>query len=354
MKITNVTALYPNYNPPLPAWRVHLWQIVVIIETDVGLTGHGFGGGGKASLPIINGHFRELLVGQSVDSVADIGRLWDMLYQASVPYGRRGIALMALSGVDLALWDVLGKAENMPVYQLIGKKEKDKVRAYATGNDTVWYAELGFTAHKFSHRWAGKAADIEPAIDRAIKQATLARELFGSEALMMVDCYMSWDATMTQKMANALAPYNFYWFEDVLHPDDLAGQAALRPAVKPILLAGGEHEFAHYGFTELARSGALDLWQPDVTWCGGITALLRIIELAQQVGIPVVPHRGGEVWGLHVIVASACDDLGEVLPGQRDSQRPPLWFDEPQAQNGFLTPLDAPGFGVTLNEDLFN
>lgn len=362
MKITNVQAIYPNYRYPLPAWRVHFWQIVVKVETDVGLVGLGWGGGGVAAVEVINRHFRSLLLDQPINNSADITALWDSLYKASLPYGRRGLAVMALSGVDLALWDLLGKAERAPVYRLIAdqadqpdqpnqmgqpqEKLKERVRAYATGNDPEWYAELGFTAHKFSHRWTGNEADY----DKAVQTAAQARQLFGPEALLMVDSYMSWDEGVTQEMALRLADYTIYWFEDVLTPDHLEEQAALRPGIKPILLAGGEHEFTHYGFAEIARVAALDLWQPDITWCGGITAGLRIVDLARRASVPVAPHRGGEVWGLHLIAATACDDLAEVLPGRRDVAADHIWLDQPEPVNGYITPSDAPGFGVTLNE----
>ncbi len=103
MKIESVKAVYPNYRNVGSSWRTHLWQIVVEVRTDAGVTGYGYGGGGLASLPIVNGHFRELLGGASLDSPEDLFRIWDRLYYESIPYGRKGIAMMALSGVDLAL-----------------------------------------------------------------------------------------------------------------------------------------------------------------------------------------------------------------------------------------------------------
>ncbi len=346
MKITNVHAFYPPYREALAGWRPHLWQIVVVIETDLGVTGWGYGGGGKAALPIINGHFRELLLDRTIDDVAAIQRIWDELYSASLPYGRKGVAIMALSGVDLALWDLLGKAQGMPVYTLLGGKQKERVRAYATGNDSAWYAELGYTAHKFSHRWQS-VADYETAEGLAAR----ARQLFGPDALLMVDCYMSWDQEVALAMAPRLAPYELYWFEDLLTPDDLAGQAALRGQLGGALVAGGEHEFTHYGYAELLRAGALDLWQPDITWCGGLTAGLRIVALATAQQIPIVPHRGGEVWGLHLIAATACADLGEILPGSRATPTEQIWAGEPESVDGYLMLSDAPGFGVVLKEE---
>ncbi len=348
MKITSVSAVYPRYRHVAKSWRTKLWQIVVRVETDAGVTGYGYGGGGLAAVEIVNGHFKELLEGRTLDSTADIESLWDHLYYESIPYGRKGVAIMALSGVDLALWDALGKAESTPVAELLGGVKKDRVRAYATGADTDWYAELGFSAHKMPHRWNGSPGDF----DSAIASAKQAREAFGPAAEIMFDVYMSWNTEVAVEMAGRLAEFKVHWFEDVLTPDDLDANAALRPLVKPTRIAGGEHEFTHIGFADVERAGAYDVWQPDITWCGGITAGLRIVEMGVKAGVQVVPHRGGEVWGLHLIAASDCQDFGEVLPGTRDGERDELWMGEPQAKNGYLAINDAPGFGVELNEDM--
>lgn len=347
MRIVNISAHYPRWQA-VGGWRPRLWQIVVRIESDTGVVGYGYGGGGEASLPIVNGHFRELLEGRVLENVDDIRAIWDVLYFASIPYGRRGVGVMALSGVDLALWDLLGKATGRPVYDLLGGVRRPRVRAYASGGDPEWFAQLGFTAHKFSHKWTGNPADY----DKAIAAAESARQHLGDDALVMADCYLSWDAAVTVEMAHRLAPYNLYWFEDILTPDRVVEQAAVRPQIAPINLAGGEHEFTHYGFGEIARTDALDIWQPDVTWCGGVTATLRIIELAKTSGARVVLHRGGEVWGLHIIAAGLCDDLGELVLGHRNAKHDTLWIDEPQAEAGYLAVSDAPGFGVRLNEKM--
>ena len=176
MKITSISAVYPNYRHTAPSWRTHLWQIVVRVETDTGQTGWGYGGGGKAAVEIVNGHFAEILVGRSVNSISDIAETWDFLYAESIPYGRGGVAIMALSGVDLALHDVLGKAEGKPVAALLGGANKDRMRCYATGPDTNWYAELGFTAQKMPHRWTG-----EDSIDQAVRTAESGRRSLNPE-----------------------------------------------------------------------------------------------------------------------------------------------------------------------------
>ena len=346
MKITDVKAVYPKYQHLAPSWRTHFWQIVVRVDTETGITGYGYGGGGVAGVAVVNGHLRDHLIGREIESVADIQATYDMLYMESLPYGRKGLGVMALSGIDLALYDMLGKARGVPVCALLSDEPKKNIRAYATGEDALRYRDLGYTANKFGHRWTGNDSDY----DTAVRSAEHVREVFGDDALVMVDVYMSWDAEVTLEMSRRLADYDLYWFEDVLTPDDLDGQAALIDAVKPTLIAGGEHEFTRYGFDAIARAGAMDLWQPDITWCGGITEGMRIVEIAEQYGVPVAPHRGGEVWGLHLIAGSGCADLAEYHSDHIRDERDILWFNEPAPIDGYISPSDRPGFGVMLNE----
>jgi L-rhamnonate dehydratase len=184
MQITDVKAVYPNYQHVAPSWRTNFWQIVVRVETDLGVVGLGYGGGGIASVEIVNRHFRELMLGSRVDTTADIAALWDDLYLESLPYGRKGLAVMALSGVDLALWDLLGKAENKPVHQLIGPPTRERVRVYATGMDTDWYADLGITGQKLRNRWRGDPmvgwAGSTEQYDQAVAEVSRARRSLGT------------------------------------------------------------------------------------------------------------------------------------------------------------------------------
>ena len=346
MKITDVKAVFPDYKHVVPSWRTNFWQIVVRVESNVGVVGFGYGGGGIASVEIINRHLKEYVIGQEVNSVTDIAMIWDMLYNASMPYGRKGLAIMALSGVDLALFDLLGKAESKPVYDLIGGAKREKVFSYATGANSELYHKLGYKAHKFPHRWSGSEADYDTAVETADKT----RDMFGPDSMLMIDTYMSWDKPVTIEMAKRLSQFRIYWYEDVLNPDDLVGQAELRSLIGDTILAGGEHEFTHYGFDNIAKTEALGIWQPDITWCGGLTAGIRIVELANKHGIPVSPHRGGEVWGLHLLVATDCADLAEFHSDHIEEKRDMLWLNEPTPNNGYISPNDNPGFGVALNE----
>jgi len=359
MRITEVHAVYPKNHHVGSSWRTHFWQIAVRIDTDTGVCGWGYGGGGEGAVRVVNGHFRDLLLGREVEADQEgIARTWDELYKACVPYGRRGIAIMALSGIDLALWDLAGRLAGKPVFELLGGGgERNRIRAYATGSQLSRSRDSGFTAVKTSIQprattTPSEAADAEKeAVSVAVEWATQARQMLGPQALLMVDAYMSWTPALAVSMAQALRESDVYWLEDVLLPDELEDLAALRTRIRPSLLAGGEHEFTHYGFAEVARAGALDLWQPDVTWCGGLTAARRIVDLAQRLGLAVVFHRGGEVWGLHLIASGAGEDLAELVIGSGGTGGQTLWRGEPQADNGYLTVPDGPGFGVEINTD---
>jgi L-rhamnonate dehydratase len=348
VKIVDVEAVYPKYKMARSSWRDHFWQIIVRIEADSGFVGYGYGGGGVASVEIVNRHFRGLLIGRELNGVEDISTLWDDLYRASTPYGRKGLAVMALSGVDIALWDLLGRAEQLPVHRLINRKSRERVRAYATGQDTDRYADMGFNAQKLPLAWL----DGKPDPGRARSAVERARKVLGPDALLMVDAYMSWDFDTSLEMARLLADLNVYFFEDVISPDHLDELAELRTAVKPLLIAGGEHEFTEFGFKELARTRCLDIWQPDITWCGGITAGLRILAVAESNSVPVMPHRGGEVWGLHLVVATNCQDIAEYVVVPDPSEESQLWLNQPRPVDGILAVGDEPGFGVVLNEAL--
>lgn len=347
MRITDVKAVYPNWtNIRSGLWQSHFWQIVVRVEADNGTVGYGYGGGGDPACMIVNQHYRELLIGRIIETVDDIRQAWDYVYKLSLPYGRKGMQTMALSGVDLALWDLLGKTEGKPVYELLGGLQKPKVRAYASGGEFEKYRDMGFTANKFPPGRSGSDDDTK----KTVANARQSRATFGDDTLIMTDCYMAWDFETTKVMADAVREFDLYWFEDILTPDHLEEQAALKEFVHPIKIAGGEHEFTRFGFAQIAKENALDIWQPDLTWCGGITETLRILDIAKDFATPVVPHRGGEIWGLHFVAATDCDDLAETHPERWDDPSNELWLDEPRVVDGYMTPLDRPGFGVVLNE----
>ncbi len=348
MKIKEVQATYPRWvRPASDAWQSHFWQIVVRVVSDTGHVGWGYGGGGPPAVQIVNQHLSRFLVGRGMDSADDIRVIWQLLYRASLPYGRGGIAMMALGGVDLALWDLLGQSTGMPVYEILGGPQTDAVEAYATGTQCQRYRDLGYKHMKLPVKWQ-TPSDYA----RTEELVAEARETLGPEGKVMVDCYMSWNTDTALAMRRRLDAYRIFWFEDMLTPDHHVELAELRPKMAPVLSAGGEHEFTAAGFAALAAAGSLDIWQPDITWCGGLTGARAILDIAEDCGTPVCLHRGGEVWGLHLIVASDCMNLAEIIQVEREANSRRCWLGEPEVRDGCLIPHDRPGFGVVPNPHL--
>lgn len=335
MKITEVRAVIPRGTDEPRDWRTAMAQIAVTVETDDGLTGLGVGGGGPAGVHVIEAVLRGVLVGQDP---SDVEGLWDRMYRAILPFGRKGLAYMALSGVDLALWDLAGKRAGRPVYELLGGLKHPEIPAYASIDAVVTdEVECGFEHIKLhlQRLTGGPQASID-----AVRAA---REKVGPDVKLYTDAFLAWDLETTLRLAEAFVPYGIEWIEEPLSPDDLDGYAELVRR-SPIPIAGGEHEYGVHGFREVLDRGAHAILQPDASWCGGLTQLRKIYALARERGVWVVPHRGSEVWGLHAIAALGDRPLAE-------SGRPWVtWLrGEPPIRNGVVRPSDAPGFGVELD-----
>jgi L-alanine-DL-glutamate epimerase-like enolase superfamily enzyme len=310
-------------------------QIAVLVETAAGLTGLGVGGGGPAGIHVVETVLREALVGQDA---GDIEGCWDRMYRATIPFGRKGLAVWALSGVDLALWDLAGQAAGKPVHALLGGARHREIPAYASiGHEVTDEVARGFRHVKLHmpRPSPGHAANV--AVVRR------ARERVGPDVALYVDAFLAWSVEETLRLADALVPYGVRWIEEPLSPDDLDGYAALCRR-SPIPIAGGEHECGVHGFREVLDRGAHAILQPDASWCGGLTQLRKIFALAAERGVWVVPHRGAEVWGLHAIAALSPAPLAE-------SGRPWVtWLrGAPAIEGGVVRPPDGPGFGVTLD-----
>lgn len=362
-RITSVRAWYPRYDPPRPGWRARMWQMVVELETNGAthegkpLRGLGVGGGGVAACAIVNEHFAPLLVGQELATLDElepepvvhweIERFYDLLYRASLPYGRKGVALMAVSGVDLALWDLFGRALHAPISELIGGGGPRPVPAYATTRNLERALQQGFRAIKLAH--APGPEEGEAGVRFTLDWLRKARDLGGDEIELMVDAWMGWDVDHTLRMAERMAEYHVAWIEEPLIPDDFPGYQRLCREVTTTLIAHGEHEFTEHGFRELIDRGAAQIIQPDFTWCGGFTAALRIAELAQRAGLPMIPHRGGEPWAYQWITAMARPPRAEVVLGDGDfPAADPKLVGAPRVENGMVIGENRAGFGVKL------
>lgn len=342
MRIRSVEAWQPiDANSPAD-WRTTFGQIAVRIVTEDGLTGFGVGGGGRAGMMVVESILAPLLLGSDPSRVEE---LWQRMYDATVPFGRKGIAVMALSGIDLALWDLRAKAAGQSVARLLSARHAGRVPMYST----VWgEVDAGTAAGK-----GGVKLHLHPPepltlatrgefVEAAVERITAARWRIGPARALMVDGWMRWDVPAALAIAERIAPLNIVWIEEPLPPDDLDGYRRLRDECA-VPIAGGEHEFTQYGFEPLIDERLHQVLQPDVCWCGGMTSLVRIYEMAGAAKLRVVPHRGAEVWALHAIAALDAQPLAE-------QGRP--WMSwvrgQPDPIEGEIAVPTGAGFGVEL------
>ncbi|MEO8125778.1 MAG: enolase C-terminal domain-like protein, partial [Bryobacteraceae bacterium] len=257
-----------------------------------------------------------------------------------------GVVIQAISGIDLALWDIAGKHAGKPVHRLLGGPTRDRVPGYYTGNDVERGLKLGFSAVKisdfadFRRGRAGMMNNVKKILD--------ARRRVGSEALLMADALCAWDTAYTLELADRVAEARLHFIEEPLLPDDITGYSRLCREVHGTRVASGEHEATLYGFQELLRNHAAHILQPDVTWSGGLTECRRIMIAAEAAGVPVIPHRGSSVYGLTLILSSRASTLAESF-GTGESGNELMELMTPKLDRGSYLPPPGPGFGVDFN-----
>ncbi|MCK9913336.1 MULTISPECIES: mandelate racemase/muconate lactonizing enzyme family protein [Microbacterium] len=364
MKITDVTAAGLRGATPAGGWTQELQpedsaHTLVFVTTDEGLTGIGSVFTTeplvKASLLVL----RDLLLGEDA---LDTERVTEKLHQNTFWFGRGGAITHTISGINIALWDIAGKAYGQPIGRLLGGAHRDRVRPYASllmQNPEPLEAELlrlrgqGFTAFKIG--W-GPFGRVNATLDEAIVAA--ARNAVGDDTLLAVDAGGSdayWHngykwALNTSKM---LADYGVAWFEEALNPDDLAGFKKLREH-SPVPISGGETLTRRQSFTPFLRAAAFDIVQPDVTKVGGLSESISIGKQASDLGIKLIPHGWNTAIGLaaDLQIASALSntDLIEYCTGSAyidDLPATPWSLDA----EGFLAIPDQPGLGVAWDTD---
>jgi L-rhamnonate dehydratase len=329
-----------------------LGGIIVEVESESGAIGVASGGGGFAAAAIIEGHFARLIEGEKASAH---GRIWDRMYSASLHYGRKGLAIHAISAVDLAIWDLHGKLLGEPVHELIGGKVRESSRMYATGPRSDLAEELGFVASKLPLPYGPPHGD--DGFERNLETARKARAGISADFPLLYDCWMSLDVPYTLRLMDAIEPLGVRWVEEPLVPDDYAGFRRLAErGNRRVLITSGEHEYTVAGFRQLLETGACAIVQPDLQWCGGLTELLKISALAQGFGVPVVPHCGG-MYAYHFTVTRSDIDLAEFPIVSPDGDRvvpihAPYLVGEPAPEAGRFDPGDAPGFGLELDRSL--
>ena len=367
MKITEVEAIIlrqPALNDGIADGSQD--DLVIKVHTDEGIVGIGEVDSSPEAVHAlvtapgshaIANSFHNLLVGEDP---TDVERLWQKMYRGMNYIGRRGIALHALSGIDIALWDIKGKAEGKPIYELLGGKLRDKVRAYAsmlmpeseseTAERVGALRDQGFTAVKLGWGPLGK----DPAHD--VRLAAAAKSAMnGGDILIDAGLGYVADAKVAIGVARELEQLGIYWLEEPFEPDEYEAYAELADAVD-IRVAAGEQDTTVWGFRELMERGHVDLVQPDVTRCGGITELLRIGKLAHERGVETVPHawKSGiiKAASLHCNAVLADGSLQEYCVADTPINQLLVKEKMPIDADGYVSIPTGPGLGIELDEDV--
>ena len=339
----------------------HGW-LVVEIFTDDGLLGIG----NAALAPPLVKHtidlyLKPLLIHQNP---WDIEFLWQHMYRKTMAFGRKGIAMAAMSAVDIALWDILGKSAKQPVYRLLGGRTKPRIPVYASrlysvelnqlAAEAKRYKDEGYQAMKLRFGWG--PTDGAAGMQHNLALVRTVREAVGDGIDVMADAYMGWTLDYAKRMLPLLEPFHLRWLEEPVIPDDIHGYAELKSYGR-VPIAGGEHEFTVYGFRDLLETRALDYIQFDTNRVGGITQARKISALAEAYSVPVIPHAG-QMHNYHVVMASLNSPMAEYFPiVDVEVGNELFWYifdGEPRAKDGFID-LDenVPGLGLSIHPRAF-
>lgn len=355
---TNPMDLLQLPEASMQTFTFHGW-LVVEIFTDDGRVGLGNAAlAPRVSKQVIDLYLKPLLIGQDP---WDIERLWQHMYRKTMAFGRKGIGMIAISAVDIALWDLLGKSAGQPVYRLLGGRTKTRIPVYASRLYSVELSELaaeakrykdeGYQAMKLRFGWG--PADGASGMRRNVALVRTVREAVGDGIDVMADAYMGWTLDYAKRMLPLLEPFQLRWLEEPVIPDDIHGYAELKSYGR-VPIAGGEHEFTLYGFRDLLGAHALDYIQFDTNRVGGITQARKIDALAEAHSVPVIPHAG-QMHNYHVVMASLNSPMAEYFPVvDVEVGNELFWYifqGEPKAKDGSID-LDenTPGLGLTINE----
>lgn len=341
---------YPAFRQSRRSFGLNvLGTLVVEAEASDGTVGFAVTTGGEPGAWIVEKHLARFVEGRRV---TELELIWDQMYRATLFYGRKGLVVNALSGVDLALWDLLGRVRGEPVHHLLGGAVRDELEFYATGSRPDLAKQMGFIGGKMPLHHG--PAEGEEGFRHNLAELEAMRARVGPDFWLMFDCWMSLELNYAVRLAQAAHGHGLKWIEEALLPDDYWGYRDLRRQVPAgMLVATGEHEATRHGFRLLLEMGCCDIVQPDVGWCGGLTELLKISALADAHQVLVVPH-GSSVYSYHFVITRHNSPFAEFLMMAPEADRvvpmfSPLLLDEPVPVNGRLRVGEAPGFGVRLD-----
>jgi len=337
-----------------------IWVKVIAEDGTFGL---GRTDSGHVTRTLIRECLAPLVIGQEVGAIELCN---DRMWRGTLSFGNEGLTARAVAAVDLALWDLWGKAVEQPVFRLAGGPQRHQVEVYATGNDVDWYCELGFKKFKLARPHG--PVDGQAGIEGTVELMARCRELIGPEADLMLDCWMTFDLDYAVRMCEALRPFRMRWMEEMLMPHDWAGHRALRQRVPWQTLADGEHWSTRHTGMRAIEERLVDIIQSDIYWVGGFTEAMKLAHYADSCGIQMCLHTGAnDPYGQHWTAAMPNAPLIEFfmgsLPGVPLSE---CYIGSPSASgqshykvppgtkmpdNGLLGLPDGPGFGIHIPEE---
>lgn len=354
--------IYPEYRArndfeggvQIDATHYRIAACFVQIETDEGVIGIG-GPVPDAVASIVGGRLRAILMGQ--DPIAG-EKLWDQMHRIMV-HGRQGDAMLAISVVDCALWDLRGRWLGQPVYRLLGGPTRDSVPAYASmlGFDVLdmgrvraralEYQKAGYTAQKWFFRH-GPMSGPE-GMRKNVELVRTLRETLGDDDAIMLDCWQSMDVPYVVALAERIAQFRPAWLEECVMPDRIDSYRRIKDKIS-IPLSGAEHEYTRWGFRRFIDAGALDVLQPDIYWCGGLSETLKIAALATAHDLIVIPHGHSTPANIHfsLLQSPIHTPYQEYLVKWNDIHQHFLANPLKPVQ-GMLTPHGLPGMGMDLD-----
>jgi L-rhamnonate dehydratase len=355
---TNPMDLMELPEASMRTFTFHEWLLVEVF-TDDGQVGLGNAAlAPQVTKQVIDLYLKPLLMGQDP---WDIERLWQHMYRKTMAFGRKGIGMVAISAVDIALWDLLGKSAKQPVFRLLGGRTKRRIPVYASRLYSVELNELAAEAKRYKNegyramklRFGWGPADGASGMQRNVELVRTVREIVGDDIDVMADAYMGWTLDYAKRMLRLLEPFHLRWLEEPVIPDDVSSYAELKSQGR-IPIAGGEHEFTLYGFRELLEARAVDYIQFDTNRVGGISQARKIAALAEAYSVPVIPHAG-QMHNYHVVMASLNSAMAEYFPNvEVEVGNELFWYifdGEPKAKDGYIDLDDnTPGLGLTVKE----
>jgi len=327
---------------------------LVRVVTDEGITGIGSCSGNGELIEVIVGKvLKPLLIGMDP---SEIDQIWDKVYVRGghKEFGTRGIGVVALSGVDIALWDILGKARGVPLYELLGGKCRDKVPVYATALYPEEPSKVAQRARKFADQgFHGVKIKVGFDLDQDIRIVRAVREELGKDFVIMTDANQGYSVDVALEASDAFADCGAFWLEEPLFVEDIEGHAILREKGRTPI-AVGENLHTRYAFENFIVRGAVDFIQPDVARAGGITEIRKITALAARHNVPVSFHTWGDGVALAASVhlsAALKDCIVMELDYTYNPLREELLREPFKVQEGYLIPPEKPGLGIELDQD---